>query len=150
MWLLQSEPRRMTVESSLGCSSFAGFAETVVFPRNLPGNSICENEPHIPVSGASSALWAPVTPGCSWWPSADPASRGSSARGELWLFSPQCSEPQKLLHIAQELLHTEETYVRRLHLLDQVATWLGPTSVHFQSLSDELPLQRWLGLAVGV
>ncbi|XP_077630097.1 FYVE, RhoGEF and PH domain-containing protein 3 isoform X2 [Crocuta crocuta] len=30
------------------------------------------------------------------------------------------SEPQKLLHIAQELLHTEETYVRRLHLLDQV------------------------------
>nr|XP_005605162.1 FYVE, RhoGEF and PH domain-containing protein 3 isoform X1 [Equus caballus]XP_023483382.1 FYVE, RhoGEF and PH domain-containing protein 3 isoform X1 [Equus caballus]XP_023483383.1 FYVE, RhoGEF and PH domain-containing protein 3 isoform X1 [Equus caballus]XP_023483384.1 FYVE, RhoGEF and PH domain-containing protein 3 isoform X1 [Equus caballus] len=32
----------------------------------------------------------------------------------------KCSEPQKLLHIAQELLHTEETYVRRLHLLDQV------------------------------
>ncbi|XP_033092637.1 FYVE, RhoGEF and PH domain-containing protein 3 isoform X9 [Trachypithecus francoisi] len=30
------------------------------------------------------------------------------------------SGPQKLLHIAQELLHTEETYVRRLHLLDQV------------------------------
>ncbi|XP_012923001.1 FYVE, RhoGEF and PH domain-containing protein 3 [Heterocephalus glaber] len=32
----------------------------------------------------------------------------------------QCCNPQKLLHIAQELLHTEETYVRRLHLLDQV------------------------------
>ncbi|XP_058528931.1 FYVE, RhoGEF and PH domain-containing protein 3 isoform X2 [Ochotona princeps] len=32
----------------------------------------------------------------------------------------QCSNPQKLLHIAQELLQTEETYVRRLHLLDQV------------------------------
>lgn len=32
----------------------------------------------------------------------------------------KCSEPQKLLHIAQELLHTEETYVKRLHLLDQV------------------------------
>ncbi|XP_052583994.1 FYVE, RhoGEF and PH domain-containing protein 3 [Peromyscus californicus insignis] len=32
----------------------------------------------------------------------------------------QCSDPQKLLHIAQELLHTEEAYVRRLHLLDQV------------------------------
>ncbi|XP_049491286.1 FYVE, RhoGEF and PH domain-containing protein 3 isoform X1 [Panthera uncia] len=32
----------------------------------------------------------------------------------------KCSEPQKLLHIAQELLHTEKTYVRRLHLLDQV------------------------------
>uniref|UniRef100_A0A8C6DF55 FYVE, RhoGEF and PH domain containing 3 n=1 Tax=Moschus moschiferus TaxID=68415 RepID=A0A8C6DF55_MOSMO len=31
-----------------------------------------------------------------------------------------CSEPQKLLHIAQEFLHTEETYVKRLHLLDQV------------------------------
>ncbi|XP_054544690.1 FYVE, RhoGEF and PH domain-containing protein 3 isoform X4 [Talpa occidentalis] len=31
-----------------------------------------------------------------------------------------CSEPQKLLHIAQELLNTEETYVKRLHLLDQV------------------------------
>ncbi|XP_059957249.1 FYVE, RhoGEF and PH domain-containing protein 3 [Mesoplodon densirostris] len=28
--------------------------------------------------------------------------------------------PQKLLHIAQELLYTEETYVKRLHLLDQV------------------------------
>ncbi|KAL0606707.1 FYVE, RhoGEF and PH domain-containing protein 3 [Plecturocebus cupreus] len=33
---------------------------------------------------------------------------------------PQHSGPQKLLHIAQELLHTEETYVKRLHLLDQV------------------------------
>ncbi|XP_062063083.1 FYVE, RhoGEF and PH domain-containing protein 3 [Lepus europaeus] len=32
----------------------------------------------------------------------------------------QGSNPQKLLHIAQELLQTEETYVRRLHLLDQV------------------------------
>lgn len=32
----------------------------------------------------------------------------------------KCSEPQKLLHIAQELLSTEETYVKRLHLLDQV------------------------------
>ncbi|KAL1784179.1 FYVE, and PH domain-containing 3 isoform X1 [Sigmodon hispidus] len=32
----------------------------------------------------------------------------------------QCSDPQKLLHIAQELLHTEEAYVKRLYLLDQV------------------------------
>ncbi|XP_012581439.1 PREDICTED: FYVE, RhoGEF and PH domain-containing protein 3 [Condylura cristata] len=32
----------------------------------------------------------------------------------------ECPEPQKLLHIAQELLNTEETYVKRLHLLDQV------------------------------
>ncbi|XP_054983495.1 LOW QUALITY PROTEIN: FYVE, RhoGEF and PH domain-containing protein 3 [Sorex araneus] len=32
----------------------------------------------------------------------------------------KCSEPRQLLHIAQELLSTEETYVKRLHLLDQV------------------------------
>ncbi|CAJ0938283.1 unnamed protein product [Ranitomeya imitator] len=31
-----------------------------------------------------------------------------------------CSEPQKLFNIANELLHTEEAYVKRLHLLDQV------------------------------
>uniref|UniRef100_A0A8C6RCJ1 FYVE, RhoGEF and PH domain-containing protein 3 n=2 Tax=Nannospalax galili TaxID=1026970 RepID=A0A8C6RCJ1_NANGA len=32
----------------------------------------------------------------------------------------QCSDSQKLFHIAQELLSTEEAYVKRLHLLDQV------------------------------
>uniref|UniRef100_A0A672IVQ5 FYVE, RhoGEF and PH domain-containing protein 3-like n=1 Tax=Salarias fasciatus TaxID=181472 RepID=A0A672IVQ5_SALFA len=32
----------------------------------------------------------------------------------------QCSEAQKLLNIAKELLHTEEAYVKRLNLLDQV------------------------------
>ncbi|XP_029456728.1 FYVE, RhoGEF and PH domain-containing protein 3 [Rhinatrema bivittatum] len=32
----------------------------------------------------------------------------------------KCTEPQKLFHIANELLHTEEAYVKRLHLLDQV------------------------------
>ncbi|XP_032996773.1 FYVE, RhoGEF and PH domain-containing protein 3 isoform X1 [Lacerta agilis] len=32
----------------------------------------------------------------------------------------KCSEPQKLFNIASELLHTEEAYVKRLHLLDQV------------------------------
>nr|XP_020659482.1 FYVE, RhoGEF and PH domain-containing protein 3 isoform X3 [Pogona vitticeps] len=32
----------------------------------------------------------------------------------------KCSEPQKLFNIANELLHTEEAYVGRLHLLDQV------------------------------
>ncbi|XP_047382934.1 FYVE, RhoGEF and PH domain-containing protein 3 isoform X1 [Sciurus carolinensis] len=42
------------------------------------------------------------------------------ARGEEDIGLAQCSDPQKLFHIAQELLHTEETYVRRLHLLDQV------------------------------
>ncbi|XP_036893071.1 FYVE, RhoGEF and PH domain-containing protein 3 isoform X3 [Sturnira hondurensis] len=31
----------------------------------------------------------------------------------------KCPKPQELLHIAQELLNTEVTYVRRLHLLDQ-------------------------------
>uniref|UniRef100_A0A8C8E083 FYVE, RhoGEF and PH domain-containing protein 3 n=1 Tax=Oryzias sinensis TaxID=183150 RepID=A0A8C8E083_9TELE len=33
---------------------------------------------------------------------------------------PHCSEAQKLLNIAKELLHTEEAYVKRLNLLDQV------------------------------
>lgn len=37
---------------------------------------------------------------------------------------PQCSEAQKLLNIAKELLHTEEAYVKRLNLLDQVTTRL--------------------------
>ncbi|TKS77789.1 FYVE, RhoGEF and PH domain-containing protein 3 [Collichthys lucidus] len=32
----------------------------------------------------------------------------------------KCSEAQKLLNIAKELLHTEEAYVKRLNLLDQV------------------------------
>nr|XP_020466346.1 FYVE, RhoGEF and PH domain-containing protein 3 isoform X1 [Monopterus albus] len=34
--------------------------------------------------------------------------------------APKCSEAQKLLNIAKELLHTEEAYVKRLNLLDQV------------------------------
>lgn len=38
---------------------------------------------------------------------------------------PQCSEAQKLLNIATELLHTEEAYVKRLNLLDQVTLCLG-------------------------
>lgn len=36
----------------------------------------------------------------------------------------QCSEAQKLLNITKELLHTEEAYVKRLNLLDQVRS--GP------------------------
>uniref|UniRef100_A0A1A7WRA7 Faciogenital dysplasia n=1 Tax=Iconisemion striatum TaxID=60296 RepID=A0A1A7WRA7_9TELE len=32
----------------------------------------------------------------------------------------KCSGAQKLLNIAKELLHTEEAYIKRLHLLDQV------------------------------
>lgn len=38
---------------------------------------------------------------------------------------PQCSEAQKLLNIAKELLHTEEAYVKRLNLLDQVTLHLS-------------------------
>uniref|UniRef100_A0A8C5R2F9 FYVE, RhoGEF and PH domain containing 3 n=1 Tax=Leptobrachium leishanense TaxID=445787 RepID=A0A8C5R2F9_9ANUR len=34
--------------------------------------------------------------------------------------STKCTEPQKLFKIASELLQTEEAYVKRLHLLDQV------------------------------
>ncbi|XP_033612414.1 FYVE, RhoGEF and PH domain-containing protein 3 isoform X1 [Fukomys damarensis] len=48
----------------------------------------------------------------------DPENKPSRADEDVGLA--QCCSPQKLLHIAQELLHTEETYVRRLHLLDQV------------------------------
>nr|XP_020014107.1 FYVE, RhoGEF and PH domain-containing protein 3-like [Castor canadensis]XP_020014108.1 FYVE, RhoGEF and PH domain-containing protein 3-like [Castor canadensis]XP_020014109.1 FYVE, RhoGEF and PH domain-containing protein 3-like [Castor canadensis]XP_020014110.1 FYVE, RhoGEF and PH domain-containing protein 3-like [Castor canadensis]XP_020014111.1 FYVE, RhoGEF and PH domain-containing protein 3-like [Castor canadensis]XP_020014112.1 FYVE, RhoGEF and PH domain-containing protein 3-like [Castor len=44
----------------------------------------------------------------------------TSSRTDEDISPTQCSHPQKLLQIAQELLHTEETYVQRLHLLDQV------------------------------
>ncbi|KAJ0064513.1 hypothetical protein NL108_009479, partial [Boleophthalmus pectinirostris] len=39
---------------------------------------------------------------------------------QIFYYSFQCSEAQKLLNIAKELLHTEEAYVKRLNLLDQV------------------------------
>lgn len=48
----------------------------------------------------------------------DPKSAPSRPEEDVDLI--QCSDPRKLLHIAQELLNTEEAYVRRLHLLDQV------------------------------
>lgn len=76
-------------------------------------------EPHIPVPAAFSDLWGPVVIASPCAVSVLPPPNSPSL-GELQLFSSQCSEPQKLLHIAQELLHTEETYVKRLHLLDQV------------------------------
>lgn len=44
--------------------------------------------------------------------------------GLAFFISFQCSEPQKLFNIANELLHTEEAYVKRLHLLDQVSLFL--------------------------
>ncbi|XP_057643473.1 FYVE, RhoGEF and PH domain-containing protein 3 [Chionomys nivalis] len=50
----------------------------------------------------------------------DPDPKITPSRSEENVGLTQCSDPQKLLHIAQELLHTEEAYVRRLHLLDQV------------------------------
>ncbi|EDL98119.1 FYVE, RhoGEF and PH domain containing 3 (predicted), isoform CRA_b [Rattus norvegicus] len=50
----------------------------------------------------------------------DPDPKITPCRPEEDVGSTQCSDPQKLLHIAQELLHTEEAYVKRLHLLDQV------------------------------
>ncbi|XP_050999262.1 FYVE, RhoGEF and PH domain-containing protein 3 [Acomys russatus] len=50
----------------------------------------------------------------------DPDPRSTSSRPEEDVGLTQCSDPRKLLHIAQELLNTEEAYVRRLHLLDQV------------------------------
>ncbi|CAO2596004.1 FYVE, RhoGEF and PH domain-containing protein 3 [Lemmus lemmus] len=50
----------------------------------------------------------------------DPDPKINPSRLEENVGLTQCSDPQKLLHIAQELLHTEEAYMRRLHLLDQV------------------------------
>ncbi|XP_004647624.1 FYVE, RhoGEF and PH domain-containing protein 3 isoform X2 [Octodon degus] len=52
--------------------------------------------------------------------SEEPDSESKPSRADEDVSLAQCSNPQKLLHLAQELLHTEETYVRRLHLLDQV------------------------------
>ncbi|XP_045418279.1 FYVE, RhoGEF and PH domain-containing protein 3 isoform X1 [Lemur catta] len=50
----------------------------------------------------------------------EPNPENSPPRADKDASLAQHSDPQKLLHIAQELLHTEETYVKRLHLLDQV------------------------------
>jgi hypothetical protein len=80
------------------------------------------SEIQVPLS-ALSAPWA------SW---CAPGSLVWCPSPIKWLpLSLQCSDPQKLLHIAQELLHTEEAYVKRLHLLDQVIKrgWESP-SVH--------------------
>ncbi|CAH6800146.1 Fgd3 [Phodopus roborovskii] len=50
----------------------------------------------------------------------EPDPKTTPSRPEENVGLTQCSDPQKRLHIAQELLNTEEAYVRRLHLLDQV------------------------------
>lgn len=86
----------------------------------------------------------------SRWPLSDPPLQGCSSPGELWILSPQHAKPQKLLQIAQELLHTEETYVRRLHLLDQVAAGRGRPSLFLWAVSPASSLSsHWLGLPFG-
>ncbi|XP_006161529.1 FYVE, RhoGEF and PH domain-containing protein 3 isoform X2 [Tupaia chinensis] len=50
----------------------------------------------------------------------EPDPENSPPRVEKDTDLAKSSDSQKLLHTAQELLHTEEAYVRRLHLLDQV------------------------------
>ncbi|XP_055787998.1 FYVE, RhoGEF and PH domain-containing protein 3-like isoform X1 [Salvelinus fontinalis] len=49
----------------------------------------------------------------------DEVSSGEMEAGEK-TDTHRCSETQRLLNIARELLHTEEAYVKRLNLLDQV------------------------------
>ncbi|XP_052337941.1 FYVE, RhoGEF and PH domain-containing protein 3-like isoform X1 [Oncorhynchus keta] len=49
----------------------------------------------------------------------DEVSSGEMEGGEK-TDTHRCSETQRLLNIARELLHTEEAYVKRLNLLDQV------------------------------
>lgn len=79
----------------------------------------------------------------------DPDPKITPCRPEEDVGSTQCSDPQKLLHIAQELLHTEEAYVKRLHLLDQVIHRLG---IRFSPPPDFKPpvwvhasgLEHWL------
>lgn len=50
----------------------------------------------------------------------------------------QCSEAQKLLNITRELLHTEEAYVKRLNLLDQVTSSLLLVAMHLGGVFDRL------------
>ncbi|XP_007644066.1 FYVE, RhoGEF and PH domain-containing protein 3 isoform X3 [Cricetulus griseus] len=50
----------------------------------------------------------------------EPDPKITASRPEENVGLTQCSDPQKRLNIARELLHTEEAYVKRLHLLDQV------------------------------
>uniref|UniRef100_A0A5F8GKT9 FYVE, RhoGEF and PH domain containing 3 n=1 Tax=Monodelphis domestica TaxID=13616 RepID=A0A5F8GKT9_MONDO len=50
----------------------------------------------------------------------DPQKEIAPEADKSFVSFPQCTEPQKLFNIANELLHTEEAYVKRLHLLDQV------------------------------
>lgn len=64
-------------------------------------------------------------------------------RINLYVCSPQCSsEAQKLLNIAKELLHTEEAYVRRLDLLDQVTRSLAALLCVFGCLLVQISVSR--------
>ncbi|XP_050835294.1 FYVE, RhoGEF and PH domain-containing protein 3 isoform X6 [Serinus canaria] len=71
---------------------------------------------------------------------------GSSEEQELpevpkleYLDVNKCTEPQKLFNIANELLHTEEAYVKRLHLLDQKQEVCGNLTLQHHMLE---PVQR--------
>ncbi|KAJ8394787.1 hypothetical protein AAFF_G00041420 [Aldrovandia affinis] len=52
--------------------------------------------------------------------SGEPEGSADVPKSERAAESAKCTDSQKLLNIARELLHTEEAYVKRLHLLDQV------------------------------
>ncbi|XP_069889388.1 FYVE, RhoGEF and PH domain-containing protein 3 isoform X2 [Dipodomys merriami] len=54
-------------------------------------------------------------------------------------------QAQKLLQIAQELLHTEETYVKRLHLLDQLTEAGIPQEVTTGIFSNISSIYRFHG-----
>ena len=98
-----------------------------VASENFPCEESSEGSPSPAILGLPSE-----TASDSRVPQDNPQEEEDSGMGEepdpkVTLFRPQedvsltqCSDPQKLLHIAQELLHTEEAYVKRLHLLDQV------------------------------
>ncbi|XP_006876837.1 PREDICTED: FYVE, RhoGEF and PH domain-containing protein 3 [Chrysochloris asiatica] len=50
----------------------------------------------------------------------DPNPSTILQRSDMEAGTTKCSKSQQLFNIARELLHTEEAYVKRLHLLDQV------------------------------
>ncbi|EDL41072.1 FYVE, RhoGEF and PH domain containing 3, isoform CRA_a [Mus musculus] len=93
-----------------------------VASENFPCEESSEGSPSPAILGLPSE-----TASDSRVPQDNPQEEEDSGMGEepdpkVTLFRPQedVSLTQKLLHIAQELLHTEEAYVKRLHLLDQV------------------------------
>ncbi|XP_066224479.1 FYVE, RhoGEF and PH domain-containing protein 3 [Saccopteryx leptura] len=103
---IDSPPCSMADESFPGEeSSEAGLGPTILglHPERTPDSKTCLKEADSDVGKSSSE--EPEQENNPLGASVDPA---------------KCSKPRELLHIAQELLHTEKTYVSRLHLLDQV------------------------------